>query len=43
MAACTEKHHANHTHKHDANCGHTANRQMWTTCMMAISGAVQLA
>ena len=26
MAACTEKHHANHTHKHGPKCGHTAVR-----------------
>jgi hypothetical protein len=26
MAACTEKHHANHTHKHGPDCGHTAIR-----------------
>src|SRR6202795_1244548 len=26
MATCTEKHHANHTHKHGPKCGHTAIR-----------------
>ena len=26
MATCTEKHHANHTHKHGPDCGHTAIR-----------------
>src|ERR1700692_83332 len=26
MATCTEKHHADHTHKHGLKCGHTAVR-----------------
>jgi hypothetical protein len=26
MATCTEKHHANHAHKHGPKCGHTAVR-----------------
>ena len=26
MATCTDKHHANHAHKHGPNCGHTAIR-----------------
>ncbi|MEH2518656.1 hypothetical protein V1279_004229 [Bradyrhizobium sp. AZCC 1610] len=26
MTVCTEKHHANHTHKHGPDCGHTAIR-----------------
>ena len=26
MAACTEKHHANHPHQHGPKCGHTAVR-----------------
>ncbi|WP_245283579.1 hypothetical protein [Bradyrhizobium sp. URHD0069] len=39
MAACTEKHHANHTHQHGPKCGHTAFAMtaMWIIFTTAIS------